>query len=85
MSSAFQDQSTLFFVLEYCAGGELFFHISRLKYPVASRNARSAAVKMTTQEELAELAESNRDALGAGLGRTIPHLFDTQLKHMPIS
>ena len=43
--------------------------------PVASRTARSAAVKMTTQEELAELAESNRDALGAGLGETSPHLL----------
>ena len=36
--------------------------------PLNTRSARSAAVKMTTQEELAELAESNRDALGAGLG-----------------
>ena len=32
--SAFQDQSTLFFVLDYCAGGELFFHLSRLKVRV---------------------------------------------------
>ena len=31
--------------------------------PLNTRSARSAAVKMTTQEELAELAESNRDAL----------------------
>lgn len=31
MHSAFQDHSTLFFVLDYCAGGELFFHLSRLK------------------------------------------------------
>jgi len=38
--------------------------------PLNTRSARSAAVKMTTQEELAELAESNRDALGAGLGKT---------------
>jgi hypothetical protein len=36
--------------------------------PVAPRAARSSALSMTTQEELAELAESNRDALGAGLG-----------------
>ena len=32
--------------------------------PAASRGA----LKMTTQDELVELAESNRDALGAGLG-----------------
>jgi hypothetical protein len=36
--------------------------------PVRSSVRNTAAVKMTTQEELAELAESNRDALGAGLG-----------------
>ena len=36
--------------------------------PVASRAAKASALSMTTQEELAELAESNRDALGAGLG-----------------
>ena len=40
--------------------------------PLNTRSARSAAVKMTTQEELAELAESNRDALGAGLGEKDP-------------
>ena len=40
--------------------------------PLNTRSARSAAVKMTTQEELAELAESNRDALGAGLGAYPP-------------
>ena len=47
--------------------------------PLNTRSARSAAVKMTTQEELAELAESNRDALGAGLGKTTapPRLFVT--------
>merc|ERR1719231_1262028 len=32
--------------------------------PAASRSA----LKMTTQDELIELAESNRDSLGAGLG-----------------
>lgn len=26
-----QDAGTLFFVLDFCAGGELFFHLSRLK------------------------------------------------------
>ena len=36
--------------------------------PVAPRAATSSALSMTTQEELADLAESNRDALGAGLG-----------------
>jgi hypothetical protein len=36
--------------------------------PVTQRTSRAAGLKMTTQEELAELAESNRDALGAGLG-----------------
>jgi hypothetical protein len=36
--------------------------------PVAPRAAKASALSMTTQEELAELAESNRDALGAGLG-----------------
>ena len=35
---------------------------------VAPRAAKTSAISMTTQEELAELAESNRDALGAGLG-----------------
>jgi len=30
--------------------------------------ARKSAIKMTTQDELVELAESNRDALGAGIG-----------------
>merc|ERR1712036_138732 len=36
--------------------------------PVTQRAARTAGLKMTTQDELAALAESNRDALGAGLG-----------------
>ena len=36
--------------------------------PLRAAPKSSAALKMTTQEELAELAESNRDALGAGLG-----------------
>jgi hypothetical protein len=36
--------------------------------PVTQRASRAAGLKMTTQEELAALAESNRDALGAGLG-----------------
>jgi len=37
--------------------------------PVTQRAAsRTAGLKMTTQEELQALAESNRDALGAGLG-----------------
>eukprot|EP00594_Rhizosolenia_setigera_P014577 CAMPEP_0178974816 /NCGR_PEP_ID=MMETSP0789-20121207/22724_1 /TAXON_ID=3005 /ORGANISM="Rhizosolenia setigera, Strain CCMP 1694" /LENGTH=664 /DNA_ID=CAMNT_0020663307 /DNA_START=68 /DNA_END=2059 /DNA_ORIENTATION=+ len=32
---AFQTKDKLFFVLEYCAGGELFFHLSRFKrFPV---------------------------------------------------
>ena len=36
--------------------------------PLRAAPAKSSALSMTTQEELAELAESNRDALGAGLG-----------------
>ena len=28
---AFQTAAKLYFVLDYCAGGELFFHLSRLK------------------------------------------------------
>jgi len=36
--------------------------------PVAQRASRVSGLKMTTQEELQALAESNRDALGAGLG-----------------
>ena len=36
--------------------------------PVAPKARSSSAIKMTTQDELAALAESNRDALGAGIG-----------------
>ena len=36
--------------------------------PVAPKARSTSAIKMTTQDELAALAESNRDALGAGIG-----------------
>lgn len=31
MHYAFQNESMLYFVLYYCAGGELFYHLSRMK------------------------------------------------------
>ena len=36
--------------------------------PVAPSARSTSAIKMTTQDELAALAESNRDSLGAGIG-----------------
>jgi len=32
LHSSFQDERFLFFVMDYCSGGELFFHLSRLKF-----------------------------------------------------
>jgi serine/threonine protein kinase len=46
MNMAFQSKDKLYFVLDYCAGGELFFHLSKIgKFP--EPRARFYAAEIT--------------------------------------
>ena len=45
MNMAFQSRDKLYFVLDYCAGGELFFHLGKLgKFPEARARFYSAEI-----------------------------------------
>ena len=47
---AFQDDNVLFFVLDYCPGGELFFHLSRLRsFPEPMARFYSAEIALAIE------------------------------------
>ncbi|CAM9564169.1 unnamed protein product [Laminaria digitata] len=50
LNMAFQTRDKLFFVLDYCAGGELFFHLAKLgKFPEARSRFYSAEITLALQ------------------------------------
>lgn len=50
LNMAFQTRDKLFFVLDYCAGGELFFHLGKLgKFPPARSRFYSAEITLALQ------------------------------------
>ncbi|CAM9553864.1 unnamed protein product [Ascophyllum nodosum] len=50
LNMAFQTRDKLFFVLDYCAGGELFFHLGKLgKFPAARSRFYSAEITLALQ------------------------------------
>ncbi|CAM9295987.1 unnamed protein product [Sphacelaria rigidula] len=50
LNMAFQTRDKLFFVLDYCAGGELFFHLGKLgKFPEARSRFYSAEITLALQ------------------------------------